>query len=218
MRISDWGSDVCSSDLCLQRAARREPRHQSVRSWAYRRSRSPQRIFGNLQIRMWLAAARLHQRRRNEGLSRAPSSRLRRSVRRPGSRLIRRQSSFPSLNQDSDMTALAEITDALHKLRVSFVQSLVNVAAQRIGAKGMDHGPVLINVSGSTIGIRSMIDEVGQILGLERLYIDITSDGQSFELSLPAGADIDRPAMRFVILDGCRNDRARASTYLRSAH
>src|SRR3546814_18308713 len=65
--------------------------------------------------RMWLAAARLHQRRRNEGLSRAPSSRLRRSVRRPGSRLIRRQSSFPSLNQDSDMTALAEITDALHK-------------------------------------------------------------------------------------------------------
>src|SRR3546814_20465836 len=80
---------------------------------------------------MWLAAARLHQRRRNEGLSRAPSSRLRRSVRRPGSRLIRRQSSFPSLNQDSDMTALAEITDALHKLRVSFVQSLVNVAAQR---------------------------------------------------------------------------------------
>src|SRR3546814_8211005 len=77
------------------------------------------------------------------------------------------------------MTALAEITDALHKLRVSFVQSLVNVAAQRIGAKGMDHGPVLINVSGSTIGIRSMIDEVGQILGLERLYIDITSDGQS---------------------------------------
>src|SRR3546814_6060100 len=89
------------------------------------------------------------------------------------------------------MTALAEITDALHKLRVSFVQSLVNVAAQRIGAKGMDHGPVLINVSGSTIGIRSMIDEVGQILGLERLYIDITSDGQSFELSLPAGADID---------------------------
>src|SRR3546814_8151294 len=92
MRISDWSSDVCSSDL-----------------------RSPQRIFGNLQIRMWLAAARLHQRRRNEGLSRAPSSRLRRSVRRPGSRLIRRQSSFPSLNQDSDMTALAEITDALHK-------------------------------------------------------------------------------------------------------
>lgn len=113
------------------------------------------------------------------------------------------------------MTALAEITDALHKLRVSFVQSLVNVAAQRIGAKGMDHGPVLINVSGSTIGIRSMIDEVGQILGLERLYIDITSDGQSFELSLPAGADIDRPDMRFVILDGWRNDRARASIYLR---
>src|SRR3546814_4022538 len=104
---------------------------------------------------MWLAAARLHQRRRNEGLSRAPSSRLRRSVRRPGSRLIRRQSSFPSLNQDSDMTALAEITDALHKLRVSFVQSLVNVAAQRIGAKGMDHDQVLIYVSGSTIGIRS---------------------------------------------------------------
>src|SRR3546814_20121202 len=98
---------------------------------------------------MWLAAARLHQRRRNEGLSRAPSSRLRRSVRRPGSRLIRRQSSFPSLNQDSDMTALAEITDALHKLRVSFVQSLVNVAAQRIGANGMDHGPVLINWSKS---------------------------------------------------------------------
>src|SRR3546814_21189907 len=60
-----------------------------------------------------------------------------------------------------------------------------------------------------------MIDEVGQILGLERLYIDITSDGQSFELSLPAGADIDRPDMRFVILDGWRNDRARASIYLR---
>src|SRR3546814_7006434 len=60
-----------------------------------------------------------------------------------------------------------------------------------------------------------MLDEVGQILGLERLYIDITSDGQSFELSLPAGADIDRPDMRFVILDGWRNDRARASIYLR---
>src|SRR3546814_13628110 len=89
---------------------------------------------------MWLAAARLHQRRRNEGLSRAPSSRLRRSVRRPGSRLIRRQSSFPSLNQDSDMTALAEITDALHKLRVSFVQSLVNVARseeRRVGKESV---------------------------------------------------------------------------------
>src|SRR3546814_8540916 len=59
-----------------------------------------------------------------------------------------------------------------------------------------------------------MIDEVGQILCLERLYIDISSDGQSFELSLPAGADIDRPDMRFVILDGWRNDRARASIYL----
>src|SRR3546814_7455318 len=81
---------------------------------------------------MWLAAARLHQRRRNEGLSRAPSSRLRRSVRRPGSRLIRRQSSFPSLNQDSDMTALAEITDALHKLRseehTSELQSLMRIS------------------------------------------------------------------------------------------
>src|SRR3546814_15977031 len=136
---------------------------------------------------MLLAAARLHQRLRNEGLSRAPSSRLRRSVRRPGSRLIRRQSSFPSLNQDSAMTDLAEITDALHKLRVSFVQSLVNVAAQRIGANGMDHGSVLITVSGSTIGLRPMPDEGVPLLGRERLYTTLTRDNRRSVVGVKEG-------------------------------
>ena len=113
------------------------------------------------------------------------------------------------------MTVLAEITEALQSMRVSFVQDLVNAAVARIRSKGTDHGPVLVNVTGPGLGVRTMIHEVGQILGLESLYIDLKGDGQSFELSLPTGAEIDRSDMRFVILDGWRNDRAAASIYLR---
>lgn len=112
------------------------------------------------------------------------------------------------------MTIHTEITAALHGIRTSLVQDLVNVAAQRIRAEGKDHGPVLITCENGDIDIPSLIDEVGQILRCERLFIHLPGDGQSFQLSIAEGAEIEQPGLRFVVLTGWEVDRAGAATYL----
>lgn len=112
------------------------------------------------------------------------------------------------------MTVHTEIAAALHGIRTTLVQDLVNIAAQRIRAEGKDHGPVLITCENGDIDIPSLIDEVGQILRCERLFIHLPGDGQSFQLSIAEGVEIEQPGLRFVVLTGWEVDRAGAAAYL----